>query len=230
MEFVGFEKISLVDYKDLIVSTLFTKGCNFKCGFCHNSSLVLNEIEPSTIPFDEILSYLKGRKGIVEGVCISGGEPTLMVDLKEKILALKALGLKIKLDTNGYRPDVLKELIEEKLVDYVAMDIKGSLKKYSQITAVSGLDLSLIKESINLLLENKVEYEFRTTLIEEYHMEEDFEEIALLIKGANNYYLQRFKNSDNCILNNLHEVDIKKASKIRDFLLNYIPNVSFRGY
>lgn len=226
--FYGIEKISLVDFDGHVSCTLFTKGCNFRCPFCHNSSLALNEKIPP-ISFDEIFDYLEKRKNILDAVCITGGEPTQNKSLPEIIKKIKSLGLKIKLDTNGSNPKMIKELIDHQLIDYIAMDIKNGLTGYAK-TINTHPPLNDIVKSIELIKENKIPYEFRTTLVLEYHKESDIVEISKLINGAKVLYLQHFINSDNCINKNLHDVPKEKALEYKSFLETFINQVHLRGY
>ena len=228
-DFVGLEKLSLVDFDNLLVCTLFTKTCNFRCPFCHNKDLALSNIN-NVIPFSEIVDFLKSRIGLLDGVCITGGEPTLMPDLEEKLRTIKSLGFKVKLDTNGYRPNVLKRLIDLKLIDYVAMDIKNSLEKYELTTGTNNLNIEKIIESIKLLKSNIIPYEFRTTIVKEFHEEEDIKKISHLIKGAPKYFLQKFVNNENCIDNNLNAIDKETALSFINILKNDIAKVELRGY
>lgn len=230
MEFAGLQKISLVDYEGKVACTLFTAGCNFRCPFCHNSDLVIYAKNVNYIPFDEILDYLNKRKGMLDAVVITGGEPTLMPDLKEKLYEIKKLGYKIKLDTNGTNPDIVKELVDLKLIDYVAMDIKNSYEGYSKTIGLESYDSNKILESINYLLSGEVDYEFRTTLVKEFHSDEDIKNIAKMIQGAKRYYLQEFKNSGHCIESSLHEVPLNDAMRFKSILLPYIKEVKLRGY
>ena len=230
MEFAGLQKISLVDYEGKVACTLFTAGCNFRCPFCHNSDLVIYAKNVNYIPFDEILDYLNKRKGMLDAVVITGGEPTLMPDLKEKLYEIKKLGYKIKLDTNGTNPDIVKELVDLKLIDYVAMDIKNSYEGYSKTIGLESYDSNKILESINYLLSGEVDYEFRTTLVREFHSDEDIKNIAKMIQGAKRYYLQEFKNSGHCIESSLHEVPLNDAMRFKSILLPYIKEVKLRGY
>ena len=230
MDFAGIQKISLVDYDQKISCTLFTAGCNFRCPFCHNSDLVIYAKNIHYIPFSEIIDYLNKRKGLLDAVVITGGEPTLMPDLKEKIIEIRKLGYKIKLDTNGTNPDILKNLVEGGLIDYVAMDIKNSLSNYFKTVGLENFNQSNIIESINFLLSGAVDYEFRTTLVNEFHSEEDIELIGKLIQGAKRYYLQRFINNENCINHDLHEVNQDVALRFKSILLPYIKKVELRGY
>ena len=228
MEFVGIDKFSLLDYEDKVSCVLFCKPCNFRCPFCHNGTTVL---EANTfIPFEEVLDYLESRKGLIDAVVVSGGEPTLMPDLKEKITKLKELGFLVKLDTNGTNPKVVKDLFESKLIDYVAMDIKNSFEKYPLTAGVINIDLNKAKETIDYLMNSGIDYEFRTTLIEEFHTEADIEKIGELIKGANKMFLQKFVERDSCIQKGLHEVSKENAIKFQKMLQKSIKNVNLRGY
>ena len=228
MDFVAINKLSLLDYPDKVSCILYTRGCNFRCPFCHNGLTLLENVS-DFIPFEEILSFLRKRIGILDGVVISGGEPTLMPDLKEKIKAIKELGFLVKLDTNGSNPDLLEELMEEELIDYVAMDIKNSLFKYS-LTAGREVDTDKIVKSIKILQNGNVDYEFRTTLIKEYHNELDMISMGKMLKGSPRLYLQEFKISEGVINKNLHPVDEDLANKFVKILREYIPVVELRGY
>ncbi len=229
MEFVGIEKLSLLDYDEKVSCVLFCEHCNFKCPFCHNSSLVY-ALYNKEIPFEEILSYLKKRIGILDAVVISGGEPTLMPDLKEKIKQIKDLGFLVKLDTNVSNPKIIKELVENNLIDYVAMDIKNSLKRYPLTTDCPHINLNNILESINYLKSNVIPYEFRTTIVKEFHDETSIKEMGELIKGADKIFLQKFIASDECIDNSLNEIDIDVANKFIDILKPYVNSAKLRGY
>ncbi len=193
MNILGIEKSSFIDYPGNICTVIFTGGCNFKCSYCHNSSIVNNI--GNNIDEEEIITYLKKRKKFVDALCISGGEPTLQKDLYEFICRVKKEGFLVKLDTNGTNPNLLKKLINEKLIDYVAMDIKAPLAKYLSITETY-VSLENIKESINILTQNKVDYEFRTTICKELLSIEDIETIAKEIKGCKKYVLQNFRDGE----------------------------------
>ena len=228
MEFVGIDKFSLLDYEDKVACVLFCKPCNFRCPFCHNGTTVLEA--DTYIPFEDILEYLKGRRGLIDAVVVSGGEPTLMPDLKEKIIKLKELGFLIKLDTNGTNPDVIKELYEAKLIDYVAMDIKNSESMYGVTTGTSNPFINKVKESIKCLMSCGIDYEFRTTLVDEFHDEKSIEEMGWLIKGAKKLYLQKFVERESCIQKGLHEVSEEKAQKYQKILQKSVNSVFLRGY
>lgn len=227
-EFCGMEKLSVVDFDNKVSCTLFTNGCNFKCPFCHNSSLVLSKVPP--LDFNVILDYLKTRKNIIDAVVITGGEPTLLDGLKEKIIEIKKLGFLIKLDTNGTNPACLQELINEKLIDYVAMDIKNGPKNYAKTIGLTSYDLTNIKKSIEILKKGTIDYEFRTTLVKEFHSQSDMKEIRNLILGSKKYYLQQFINRDECICHTLHEVDKKTAEEYLKIIGDAVSYVALRGY
>lgn len=229
MKIFGIEKLSLVDFDDKVSCTLFTAGCNFRCGFCHNSALVLSTPETS-IDDDYIFSYLKSRKGIIDAVTITGGEPTLQKDLKDYIKRIKELGFLVKLDSNGTNPDVIIDLVNEGLIDYVAIDIKGSKENYKDVVGLASLDMRGIEKTVDFLLENHVDYEFRTTMIKEFHNEETMLKIAKWIKGAKKYRLQKFVASPNCIKQGFNPIEEKDALRLRDIVKDYIKNTELRSY
>ncbi len=229
MEFCGMEKLSLVDFDDNISATLFMAGCPFRCPFCHNGDLVLHPETATPIPFDEILAYLKKRRGVLDAVCITGGEPTLMPDLEEKIRAIRELGYLIKLDSNGFQPHILRNLIEKGLVDYIAMDIKNSPEKYD-FTCGTKVNLDAINESIHLLMTSGIGYEFRTTTIEEFHTPEDMKKLAQWIAGASRYFIQKYVDSENCIRHYYHALTPQKADEYLQIVREFIPNAALRGY
>jgi len=186
----GFLKTSFLDWDGKIVSVLFTAGCNFRCSFCFNKELVVNSSELVAIPEKEIFEFLEKRKDFLDGVVITGGEPTLQKDLPRFIAKIK---LPVKLDTNGSNPGMLEDLIKNKLIDYIAMDIKVPLEKYKKISKLPTLNSELIKKSINLIISSGIDHEFRSTLVPGIHTEEDIKKMAKLIKGGQKYYLQNFK-------------------------------------
>ncbi|MBR2056539.1 MAG: anaerobic ribonucleoside-triphosphate reductase activating protein [Clostridia bacterium] len=227
MKICGFEKFSMVDWDGKVVCTVFCAGCNFRCPFCHNRSLALSSAPG--IPESEVFDYLEKRKGLIDGVCVSGGEPTLSHDLKDFIAKIKALGYKVKLDTNGTNPEVVKDLLDNGLVDYVAMDVKDSPEKYPLITKTKNLDLNKVLETMSILKSSGVDFEFRTTLIKEFHTEEDMKRIALLVKGAKRYFLQKYVDNDNCIEHGFTAVDRDTAEKWLS-LFDGVDKASLRGY
>jgi pyruvate formate lyase activating enzyme len=190
----GLQKLTLIDYPGHIAATVFTVGCNFRCPFCHNPELVLGSVySASGVLEKEFFELLENRKGKLEGVCITGGEPTVQPDLIEFIRKIKNLGFKVKLDTNGTRPDVLRHLFAEKLLDFVAMDIKSSQMEYNKTTN-SQVDIERIKLSVDLIRNSGVDYELRTTVVPGLHEEKDFEEIGKWLTGAKKYVLQAFED------------------------------------
>lgn len=197
MEIKGFKKTTFLDYPDKLAAIIFTGNCNFRCSYCHNGSLVdASRIDPNSIDESEVLEYLRKKKNILDGLVISGGEPTLCDGLIDFMRKVKAIGLEIKLDTNGYRPDVLKKVIDEKLVDYIAMDIKNTFKKYSLTVGLKIFDVDKIKESMNLIRGSNVKYEFRTTIMKEYHSVDDIKDMRNMINKDENLILQQYKKVD----------------------------------
>lgn len=224
------EKLSLVDFDGYVASTLFTGGCNFRCPFCHNSPLVLNYQKVQEISLEEIENFFNKRKGIIEGVCITGGEPTLYNDLPNLCEFIKKFGLKVKLDTNGTNPQMIKTLFDSGLCDYFAMDIKNDKDNYSKIIGIENFNTSLVEKSVELFLTSNINYEFRTTLIEEFHKEENIYAIGKWIKGANKYFMQKFKNGENCICNELSPVSEQEANAFVNIIKQFVPNTKLRGY
>ena len=216
MRFVigGIQKTSLLDYPDKISAIVFTQGCNFKCGYCHNPQLLKSE--NGIYDVDAFFDFLKKRQGKLDGVVITGGEATLQKDLKLFIQKVKELGFLVKLDTNGTNPQILKELIEEKLVDYIAMDIKAPLEKYPLITKTN-VDTSKIEESINIIMSSDIDYEFRTTVLPVQIQIEDFDSIGKFIQGAKRYYLQKF-----VVQSEILDCSLKEEKNYTDIELKYI--------
>ncbi|MBQ8002145.1 MAG: anaerobic ribonucleoside-triphosphate reductase activating protein [Clostridia bacterium] len=227
MTFSGFQKLTLLDFPGTVACTLFTKGCNFRCPFCHNASLV-NLTDTPAYSEEEILAFLKKRQGILEGVCITGGEPLLHSELPAFIAKVKALGYKVKLDTNGSFPNRLIALVEEGLVDYVAMDVKNSFEKYPLTAGCETLNLQPIEQSIDFLLTKKVAFEFRTTVTAQTHTEEDILKIAERIKGADKYFIQNFVDSGDILEGNLSSVPQGKIEKMAKLAQNIVPNTKIR--
>lgn len=225
--FCGIEKLSLVDFDGYISCTLFTSGCNYRCPFCHNSPLI--EEQPS-LNMEEILNYLSVRKKMLDAVVITGGEPTLHKELPSVLKQIKDLGYIIKLDTNGTNPKMLKELIDTKLIDYVAMDIKASSNCYSLVTGVINPFLDNIKESINILKTSNINFEFRTTLVKEFHSLDSINEMKELVSGSKKLYLQKFVLRDTCLNQKLHEVDLETAKCYKSILEEVVEKVTLRGY
>ena len=227
MEFVGIDKFSLLDYDEKVSVVLFSPACNFRCPFCHNGQSVLNSNTP--IPFDEILEYLKSRVGLIDAVVFSGGEPTMMAELKSRIKQVKNLRFLVKLDTNGTHPNILEELINENLLDYVAMDIKNSERMYPVTAGCPSVNVENIKKSIKILENSHINYEFRTTLVKEFHDEESIREMGELVKGAKKLYLQKFVDREGVIQKGLHEISLEEANQFKDILSKFVPT-ELRGY
>ena len=230
MKIYGIEKLSLVDYDGKVASTVFTATCNFKCPFCQNSPLVVGVKDLTTIPENEILDYFAKRKGVLDGVCITGGEPTLQKDLPGFCAKIKNLGLSVKVDTNGTNPKMVKYLFENNLCDYFAMDIKNAKENYAKIIGFESFDTKDVEKTVEYLMTSGVEYEFRTTLVKEFHDKTDMENIGKWIKGAKNYALQKFKDTGSCIRSGLHEVDIDTAKDFLEIVKKYLPSAKLRGY
>lgn len=231
MQIHGFLKTTLLDYPEHLASTIFLGGCNFRCPFCHNSSLILNPDTQPTINSKEVLSYLKKRTNILDGVCITGGEPTLNKELLLLIEEIKSIGLKVKLDTNGYKPDIIDNILNRNMIDYIAMDIKSSKENYDIVCGVKNLDIAPIVDSVNIIMNSDVEYEFRTTLVRQLHSEPDIISIGKWIKGCRTYFLQNFKNSGN-ILDNVtgySGFSKEQLDKLRQLLIPFVPNTFIRG-
>ena len=228
--FAGLQKLTLLDYPGKVACTLFTRGCNFRCPFCHNASLVVRTDEQPMYTNDEILAFLKKRQGVLDGVAITGGEPTLMSGLYEFIAEVKEMGYSVKLDSNGTRPEVLKKLVLNGLVDYVAMDIKNSPEKYAYTCGLpESYDLSKIEESKNFLMEGHVDFEFRTTVAKPFHTEEDFYKIGEWLKGSEKYFLQQFKDSGDIIGQEISSFNESEMEKFLNVLLPFVPNTQLRG-
>lgn len=227
MTICGMQKLTLLDYPERVGCTLFTGGCNFRCPFCHNSSLISPDERP--IERDEVFNFLKKRAGLLDAVCISGGEPLMHADIGNFIRQVKELGYLVKIDTNGSFPKELGRLVSDKLVDYVAMDIKNSPRRYAETVGLPHYDLSPVRESVCLLLGGEVPYEFRTTVVKEYHGPEDFISIGRWLKGAERYFLQAFENSGDVRVSGLNACSASEMLKFRELLLPYIPGASVRS-
>ena len=202
MQIKGFQKTTFIDYPNKVASLVFTGGCNFRCPFCHNGGLVLNPNRyPTTLP-ETVYQHLEKRRGVIDGLVITGGEPTLMPGLKAFIKSVKALNIAVKLDTNGTHPEVLKDLINENLLDYLAMDIKHAVDKYQVAIGPSKVDMEKIKESVDLIINSHVDHEFRTTVIKGMHTEEDILSMAQSVSGAKNYILQQYVKTEGELMPN----------------------------
>jgi pyruvate formate lyase activating enzyme len=229
MKICGFNKTTLLDYPGKVAASVFLGRCNFRCPFCHNSSLVLHADQQPEISRKEILDFLKKRQGILDGVCISGGEPTLAEDLADFLKEIKELGYEIKLDTNGSRPYVVKKLIKDGLVDKIAMDIKACPDNYQALSGLKYPDMGPIRETAALLMENKIDYEFRTTVVKELHTEKDLRQIGRWLAGAKAYYLQAYRDSDDVLQPGFCSYSRDELEHFREILLETIPLVEIRG-
>lgn len=229
MDFAGMQSLTLLDFPNKVACILFVRGCNFRCPFCHNASLVCGGAE-NNYPEEDILAFLRKRQGLLDGVVISGGEPTLYPELIPFLHKVKDLGYAIKLDTNGTNPTLLKQILRENLADYVAMDIKNSPHFYSATCGVPKADIASIEESRDVLMNGEVEYEFRTTVVDGLHTKESIDELACWIAGAKRYYLQVFKDSGNLLHpENLHAFDQKEMVELLEIAKKYIPSAALRG-
>lgn len=228
MKICGFNKTTLLDYPGRVACTIFLGGCNFRCPFCQNGALVVKPGSQPEYSQEEILAFLKKRKGILDGVCVSGGEPTLSDGLPDFLRELKDLGYDVKLDTNGSRPSVVKKLAADGLIDKVAMDIKACPSNYHVLTGVD-VDLDAILETAGWLLKGELDYEFRTTVVRELHSEKDFQEISQWLSGAKAYYLQAYRDSDGVLMPGFSACSEEEMKNYRDILLETIPVVEIRG-
>ncbi len=229
MLILGLQKTTLLDYPGKVASTIFTGGCNFRCPYCHNRDLVMPPKDVLAYSIDEIFQHLNAKKKILDGVCITGGEPTLHKDLPEFISKIKDLGLLVKLDSNGTNPDMLINLINKELIDYVAMDIKQCKEKYNSIACMNSFDFKPIERSVEILKSCNIDYEFRTTIMKESHTQEDMEEIGKWLQGAKAYYLQSYKESEQVINPIFSPHSVETLEKFVTILKPYIPNTNLRG-
>lgn len=196
MLIAGLNKTTLLDYPGRVAATIFTGGCNFRCPFCHNGDLVIKPSSLEMISEEEVLSFLQKRRNVLKGVCITGGEPTLQADLADFICKVKDIGYEVKLDTNGSHPTVLRVLLQEGLLDYVAMDIKNCKEKYALTVGCADLDIERIEESVKLLMAAGIPFEFRTTVVRELHAPEDILRIGRWIAGCPGYFLQQYAENE----------------------------------
>jgi len=222
MKIAGIQKLTLLDFPGHTACTVFLPGCNMRCGYCHNQELVLpeqiKEIADSLIEESAFFNFLEKRKGLLDGVCITGGEPTLHQKLPEFIKKIKTTGFKVKLDSNGTNFEMLNKLIETNLLDYIAMDIKTSLEKYQELTKIPETHIENIKKSKKLIMNSKIDYEFRTTIVKETHSEKEISLITDFIKGAKKYFLQNFQNKGGCIdpkFNNYQNFSEEELEKLK---------------
>ena len=224
----GFQKTTLLDFPGKIAATVFTGGCNFRCPFCHNASLVTHINREETISEDEVLSYLNKRKNILDGVCITGGEPLLHADIGAFCDQIHGLGLSVKLDTNGSRPEALKELIDRKQIDYIAMDIKNAKDAYAETCGLSEFPEG-VEESIHLIMRSGIPYEFRTTVVREFHTAERIRDLTNWIRGAQRYFLQSFTDSGDLIGTGLSALSATEMEELLSVARLTLPCTALRG-
>lgn len=229
MRIGGMQKLTLLDYPGKVACTVFLSGCNLRCPYCHNPDLVLPErSRGAEIPEAEVLAYLERRRGKLDGVCVTGGEPTLQPELPEFLEKICDLGYAIKLDTNGTNPGMLKILLHDGFLDYVAMDIKNSPRRYAETCGGADI-LSRVQESVLLLQDSLADYEFRTTVCRPLHTEREMEEIGRWLKGAKRYFLQPFVDSGSLVSGGVQAHTRDELARLRQAVLPYIPNTQLRG-
>ena len=229
MKFGGLQKLTLLDYPERVACTLFTIGCNLRCPFCHNFSLVVGSLDKQEqISQEEALAFLRKRSNVLEGVCITGGEPLLQAGIAEFITQVKKMGYKVKLDTNGAFPDRLRQLVEAKLIDYVAMDIKNSKDMYNK-TCGCVVEMEDICKSVEYLKSGVVDYEFRTTVTGTFHSEKSIEDTARWLQGTKRWYLQQFVDSGELIDSTVVGVDVETLTKFQKIAQKYVSNTQLRG-
>ena len=229
MNIHGFTKTTLLDYPGHMAATIFTGNCNLRCPYCHNSELVLN---PEVFPKEDddlILAFLKKRLGILKGVCITGGEPTLQPDLSEYIKKIKDLGYLVKLDTNGFNPSVLRKLIEDKLIDYSAVDIKAGRNNYALAVGLKQVNISLLEETVEILSQNMIDYEFRTTVVKGIHTDDDFEDIAAWLPSDCKYFIQSYKDTAGIGDFRCESFSKEELTHFLDIVKPHIPQSALRG-
>ena len=224
----GFQKLTLLDYPGRTACTVFTGGCNFRCPFCHNALLV-TEQDNDFYPEEDVFEHLKMRKNVLDGVAVTGGEPLLQKDIERFLYEIKDLGYDIKLDTNGSFPEKLAGILELGLADYVAMDIKNSPTKYAETIGLKAFDLAPVQESINILKNSGVDYEFRTTVTADFHTKDSMKELSEWIMNTPKYFLQNFVDSGNLIDNNVEGVSKEEMQEMLEVVKKYVPTAELRG-
>lgn len=229
MKIAGLQKLTLLDFPGKTACTVFFAGCNFRCPFCHNASLVTSPAEIGGISEEDFFDFLGKRRGKLDGVCVSGGEPLLGDNCRELIYKIKDRGFSVKLDTNGSFPEKLASLISDGLLDYVAMDIKNSPGKYAVTAGLSSDDIARVEKSIELLKSGVVPYEFRTTLVRGFHTDNDIREMGEWIKGTDKWFLQAFVDSGDVIADGLSGFSIEEYNSFLDVARQFVPNAQLRG-
>ena len=230
MTIKGLQKTTLLDYPEKLACTIFTAGCNFRCPFCHNASLVLRAGEVDEIPEKDLLSYLDKRGGLLDGVCITGGEPLLNPDIEELIVKIRSYGLLVKLDTNGAFPDRLESLLDKGLIDYVAMDVKNSDEKYGETVGLGeSFDISSVNRSIDIIMKKAPDYEFRTTVVRELHELEDLLSIAKKLKDTKKYFLQKYVDSGDVLACGYSAYEDAEMIELYESVREILPVTILRG-
>lgn len=232
MKIMGFYKSTMLDYPDHLAAAIFTRSCNYRCPYCHNGDLVLERSDQWDVEEKTVLTHLSKRKNIIEGLVISGGEPTLSDQLIPFIAKVKAMGMKVKLDTNGSKPDVIGKLVQKKQLDYIAMDIKNTFSKYPQTAGVEAIDEHAIKKSIDIIIKSGLPHEFRTTIMKEFHQERDIIEMAKMIKGADTYYLQQYEAADKMLSKgSFHFYTVEEMTHFKTAIeqYHYVSKINIRG-
>jgi pyruvate formate lyase activating enzyme len=229
MKIQGLQKLTLLDFPEHVACTVFTAGCNFRCPFCHNASLVVDIKKENEISEEEFFRFLEKRKGVLDGVCVSGGEPLLQPGIEIFLRKIKDMGYSVKLDTNGSFPEKLRSLMEQKLIDYVAMDIKNSPELYPITAGCETLDIVSVQKSVNYLKEGNIPYEFRTTVVKHYHSKEAFEEIGKWLAGTEKYFLQNFVDSGDLINGKTKGCSEEEMKEFLSAVQVFVPSAKLRG-
>ena len=229
MYLCGLQKLSMVDYPGKLAATVFTGGCNLRCPFCHNALLVTRLAETPVLPEEDVLSFLQRRRGLLDGVVLSGGEPLLQPDAIDFLRKVRGMGFAVKLDTNGCFPERLAAILEAGLVDYAAMDIKNCREKYPQTVGVPGFDAAAVEEGVRVLARSGVDHEFRTTFVRELHTAADVEAMGRWLQGAPRYYLQNFADSGNLIQEGWHGFTALELQGFADIARPFFKQVELRG-
>lgn len=228
MKIYGLQKMTLLDFPGKVACTVFTGGCDFRCPYCHNYELV-DGSAPALMDEEEFLQFLSKRKGLLDGVAITGGEPCIQKDLPGLMRRIRETGFAVKLDTNGNHPEMLQRILEEKLADYVAMDIKNAPEKYALTIGLQIFNIESVRQSAEMLLKGETDYEFRTTVVDELHCDRDFEGIGQWIQGAKKYFLQPFTDRDTVPFGNFHAPSIDKMQRWEQIMKRYVKEVNIRG-
>ncbi len=233
MKIYGLQKLTMLDFPGRIACTVFTGGCNLRCPFCHNAGLVLPDrlsASGSLMDSEELFKFLDSRRGLLDGVAVSGGEPLLWPDIEEFLSEIRARGFLVKLDTNGTRPEVLSHILDSGLVDYVAMDIKNSPERYAETVGIDGFDVAPVKQSVELVMSSSVDYEFRTTAVAGLHDIESISAAARWISGARRYFIQNFVDSGNLVASEgMRGLSPEEMRALRDAARQYVPSTELRG-